>query len=187
MTNRALTTDSPVGKPQLPASLVSILEKETAPDIPWSPPPAVWIDRNREALQTALRALQAAMRPAPPKFIRRILAILAETKIARDGTKAEWAVRSEEYMRLLGSYPADIWQDAADQHSLESKWFPDVSELNAIMSPKMLVRRRQARKLEAMLNGAGCEPVVFTNEDRKRVAGKLRSLREAMKSEEFGR
>ena len=138
-------------KPRLPPYLAAILDREPAPDLGWQVPADTWIDRHEPALRTALAALRAALTPAGEGFIREKLAVLATYKGSRAGVPAEWELRRIEYVRLLGHYPADIWQDALDEHTLGSRWFPDVSELNDLMHPKLAERCRQVERLEAML------------------------------------
>lgn len=76
---------------------------------------------------------------------------MASYKGSRAGVAAEWKIRGSEYVRLIGHYPADIWQEALDEWTLGSKWFPDISEINDLMHPRLQERRRYAERLEAML------------------------------------
>lgn len=139
-------------KPQLPAYLAAILDREPAPDVGWQAPADGWIERNEQALRKALADLKAGLRPADEAFIREKLAVLATYKGSRAGVPAEWKLRGREYVRLLGHYPADILEDALDEWALGSPWFPDLSELNDLMHPKLMERRRRVERIEAMLN-----------------------------------
>ena len=146
----AVTTLRPA-KPRLPAALAAILDREPAPDVGWQAPSDQWIKRHEQALRTAFADLQAALRPADETFIREKLAVLATYKGSRAGVPAEWELRRREYVRLLGHYPADIWEGALDEWMLGSRWFPDLSELNELMHPKLIERRRYVELIEAML------------------------------------
>jgi hypothetical protein len=132
----------------------------------WQVPADTWIDRHEPALRTALAALRAALTPAGEGFIREKLAVLATYKGSRAGVPAEWELRRIEYVRLLGHYPADIWQDALDEYTLDSRWFPDLSELNDLMHPKLAERRCRVERIEAMLKR---EPVCTVWRDKEQM------------------
>ena len=141
---------SPPVKPQLPGYLIEILDDEH-PDIGWRSPGEDRIKRHGHAMRAALAALQRALAPAPERFIREKLAALATYKGSRAGVPAEWKLRTAEYLRLLGHYPADIWQDALDEWTLGNRFFPDLSEINELMLPRLQERRRYVERLKAML------------------------------------
>jgi hypothetical protein len=134
----------------LPGSLVTVLDG-AHPDIGWRQPDEDWIAKHRDALQEALATLKRALAPAPEDFIRERLAVLATYKGSRAGHPAEWKLRAAEYLRLLAHYPADIWQVACDEWALGNRYFPDLSELNELMLPRLQERRRHVERLEAML------------------------------------
>ena len=146
-----ISAASPPAKPLLPASLVEVLDREAHPDTGWRIPDEDWIESHRGALRKALVALQHALAPAPEAFIRDRLATLATYKGSRAGVPAEWKIRAAEYLRLLGHYPPDIWQDALDQWTLANRFFPDLSELNELMLPMLQNRRRHIERIEALL------------------------------------
>ena len=131
--------------------MAAILDREPAPDVGWQVPADTWIERHEQTLRKALADLQAALTPADEGFIREKLAVLATYKGSRAGVPAEWELRRREYVRLLDHYPADIWQDALDEWALGSRWFPDLSELNELMNPKLIERRIRVERLVAML------------------------------------
>ncbi|MCH7707040.1 MAG: ERAP1-like C-terminal domain-containing protein [Myxococcales bacterium] len=133
------------------------MDREPAPDVGWQVPADTWIERHEQTLRKALADLQAALTPADEGFIREKLAVLATYKGSRAGVPAEWELRRREYVRLLDHYPADIWQDALDEWALGSRWFPDLSELNELMNPKLI-----ERSLELSLTGAvATQDVIF--------------------------
>ncbi len=138
-------------KPVLPGYLAAILDREAAPDIGWQAPSEAWVAQREPALRTALDALKAALAPADEGFVREKLAVLGAYKGAPAGVAAEWKLRGHEYVRLLGHNPPDIWEDALDEWTLGSRWFPDTSDLNAIMHPRLMERRLRVERLEAML------------------------------------
>ncbi len=135
----------------LPGYLAAILDREAAPDIGWQAPSEAWVAQHEPALRTALDALKAALAPADEGFVREKLAVLGAYKGAPAGVAAEWKLRGHEYVRLLGHHPNDIWEDALDEWTLGSRWFPDTSDLNAIMHPRLMERRLRVERLEAML------------------------------------
>ena len=138
-------------KPVLPGYLAAILDREAAPDIGWQAPSEAWVAQREPALRTALDALKAALAPADEGFVREKLAVLGAYKGAPAGVAAEWKLRGHEYVRLLGHHPADFWEDALDEWTLGSRWFPDTSDLNEIMHPRLMERRLRVERLEAML------------------------------------
>ncbi len=68
---------------------------------------------------------------------------------------------------------------------LESKWFPDISELNNLMRPKLSERQNQIERLARMLKPAiGHDDSPLSDEQRMRMAGRLRRLGEHLGSGE---
>ena len=148
--NATISAGSPPAKPLLPGYLIAILDDEH-PDVGWRTPGEDQIKRHGVAMREALATLRRALAPAPERFIREKLATLATYKGSRAGVAAEWKLRAAEYLRLLGHFPADIWQDALDEWTLGNRFFPDLSELNDLMRPRLQERRRYVERLEVML------------------------------------
>lgn len=145
-------------------------------DNDWSPPPALWCERNRPAVREWLAEFLVAYQPAPEDFVRELLAGLAMRKAAKAGAAGEWKWRAREYVRLLGHYPADIWQRAVDVWSLSSPFFPDDSDLYALMRPLLAERKRDIERLEALLRPRLKERPPPSPEERARGRKGLRKL-----------
>ncbi len=79
-------------KPQLPAFLAAILDREPAPDVGWQVPADTWIERHEQALLEALAALRAALTPADEGLIREKLAVILH-RMWRDGTGFIWSTK----------------------------------------------------------------------------------------------
>lgn len=150
----------------------------------WSPPSRPWCTEHKRAIKEALGSLEVCCAAAPEPFVRELLARCAEVKHSREGSPAEWSVRIAEYLRLLGHYPADIWQAAVDGHMLASRFFPDISELETRMAPAMTDRRLGIDRLEAMLapRPALPPPPSETPEQRAAMTLKLKRLSSLMSS-----
>lgn len=59
-----------------------------------------------------------------------------------------------EYARLLGHHAADVWAQAVDawlRTPDRGRWFPTISELEALMAPPTAERRKQLVRCKAML------------------------------------
>lgn len=170
---------SAAAKPQLPGFLVTAIDPDDArvwADLGWQAPKPEFCSRHKLAIKEALASLAVHCEPAPEPFVRTLLARCAQVKYSRDGTPAEWELRAAEYLRLLGHYPADIWQTAVDGHMLASRFFPDISELEERMAPELTRRRVGMERLEAMRRPAIAAPLPTTPEEREAMQVKLRRL-----------
>ncbi len=182
LATRAATAPTGVSaavKPRLPGFLVAALDPDNArvwPDLGWQAPAPAFCAKHRLAIKEALASLTVHCTPAPEPFIRGLLARCAQVKFSRDGTPAEWELRAAEYLRLLGHYPADIWQAAVDGHMLASRFFPDISELQERMAPELTRRRLGIERLEAMQRPAIAPSAEITSEERTVMTVKLRRL-----------
>lgn len=79
---------------------------------------------------------------------------LAQLTARREGTPTTWAVIAAEYARLLGHHPSDIWAQAVDawlRMPDRGRWFPSISELEALMAPPTSTRKKQLVRCKAML------------------------------------
>ncbi len=146
------------------------------PDLGWQAPKPEFCTRHKLAIKQALASLTVHCEPAPVPFVRDLLARCAQVKYSRDGTPAEWEMRAAEYLRLLGHYPADIWQAAVDGHMLASRFFPDISELEERMAPELTRRHIGMERLEAMQRPAIAAPALPTPQEREAMQVKLRRL-----------
>ncbi len=171
---------SAAAKPRLPGFLVKAIDPDdrraSALIHPWQPPAPEFCARHKLAINEALASLTVHCERAPERFVLDLLARCAQVKFTRDGTPAEWEMRAAEYLRLLGHYPADIWQAAVDGHMLSSRFFPDISELEERMAPELSRRLLGIKRLEAMQRPAIAPPPEPTPEERKAVTAGLRRL-----------
>ncbi len=175
----ATPTVSAAARPRLPGFLVAAIDPDDArvwPDLGWKAPAPEFCARHKLAIKEALASLKVHCTPAPEPFVLDLLARCAQVKFTRDGTPAEWELRAAEYLRLLGHYPADIWQAAVDGHMLASRFFPDISELEERMAPELNRRRVGIERLEAMRVPRLAPPAPPTAEEREVVKTKLGRL-----------
>lgn len=115
-------------------------------------------------IRSALADFEAVNAPAPAGIMDRCLASLALgcAPRSKDGeTETTWRARAVEYKRILGEFPADIWQQACDEWmtSGESgRWYPTIAELHAIMKAKASQRERYRQRLARMRDLATAKP-----------------------------
>lgn len=126
---------------------------------------SVWSAPDRlpplRELQDARRDLEAALTGASAIEIGRHIDRLAQLTARREGTPTTWAVIAAEYARLLGHHPADIWAASVDawlRTPDRGRWFPSISELEALMAPLTAQRKTQLVRCKAMLARAGVAP-----------------------------
>ncbi len=116
----------------------------------WTPPAGAV---SVQAVRQALSDLKLHMQPALKPEVARELGRLQVLTVTRDGDKTDWTVRAAEYNRLLGHYPADIWQDSVDEwlkNPEQGKWFPTIADLTGLMGKRMYERRLMIDRLEKM-------------------------------------
>lgn len=121
----------------------------------WVAPPASAAPAH--IVRQALSDLKLHMQPALKPEVARELGRLQVLTVTRDGDKTDWAVRAAEYNRLLGHYPADIWQDSVDEwlkNPEQGKWFPTIADLTGLMGKRMYERRLMIDRLEKMAKPA---------------------------------
>ena len=183
----------PEASPQLPPYLESILSDghhgprgAGDPYSVWTPPSPEWIDCHRSELERALDALRANLAPAPAGVVCELLARLAVLKGSPERGQTEWKLIANEYLRLLGHYPEDIWLSACDEIALSKKFFPDISETNALMAPKLRQRRQQIARLEQTLVSEG-DDNRGSGTERQAIARGFTALSQLLKSGELGR
>lgn len=123
----------------------------TVGEVSWSAP-----DRLPPGgeLREARRQLEAGLIGASSVEIGRHIDRLAQLTARREGTPTTWAVIAAEYARLLGHHAADIWARAVDawlRTPDRGRWFPSISELEALMAPLTSERKKQLVRCKAML------------------------------------
>lgn len=130
----------------------------TTDETVWSAPDR--LPPTRE-LQDARQQLEAGLAGATAIEIGRHIDRLAQLTARREGTPTTWAVIAAEYARLLGHHPSDIWAASVDawlRTPDRGRWFPSISELEALMAPMTAQRRTQLVRCKAMLARAGISP-----------------------------
>lgn len=162
--NRAVATrdhnGSEISRPVVPRDIARLiadpytLDGMAAPGA-WRVPDVV---PDRKRLEETLAALRQHMVPAAPEWIKSCLMRLAvmthiegHKELTPHQKQQYWKASAEEYIRLLGKYPADIWAAATDEAILQRPFFPKPAVLNALMQPKLARRAEAIWRIERML------------------------------------
>lgn len=146
-------------RPRVPALIAQAIADpyrldDGSPSAAWETPAKL---PEAGAMEAALASLRAGMRPATPAWIAACLTRIAGLTNHRDASRTEWKARTEEYVRLLGHVPPDIWWRCADQAILASKFFPTIAELNKLMTPELERRGTAIWRLQTLLHKAQAE------------------------------
>lgn len=162
----------------MPASLERLTDDPTDHEgrpLPWSPPQIVPPVRE---IRDGLGTLRINLTPAVDRHIAECLARMALVMRAKDGSAAEWKARSGEYIRILGGYPADLWNEVCDTLIGESPFFPTPADLKTRLDAALSLRHRRIKRLEAMIE----QPATVNNFEPKEPRPKrLRAVVEAWK------
>ena len=147
----------------MPESLRRLTDDNEYADAGWIEPTPSQCRALAARASSALVLLEESFQPADDVTMSRCLASIALTCAPRAGgaeTESTWRARAHEYKRLLGEFPADIWQKACDAWSTtEGKvFYPTTAELHALMQRFAEERRRRIRRLKRMLELAKPKP-----------------------------
>jgi hypothetical protein len=154
---------------------------ERSDGLPVALPEWRWIQANRHDVVDAVASLRVHLEPAPQPFIRQLLARLFVVCKAPSGASSDEArIRTAEMLRLLGHYPADIWQEAADDWMRSSGWYPTVADLEAIMRPLLGERTRMLSRGEDILAARKPDRPQLSGDEKLRVDGKIARFKETL-------
>ena len=138
----------------------------------WEPPKTI-SPREREELAAAIRALRSSLVPADPLVTMECLTRLkVHATKAPEKSEAEWRLIFRDYARDLAEFPADIIHDGCETYRKTTPWWPHVSDLLALMEPKLAERRDMLARAEKLAAGGPEKPsrYVAGPEERKRIA-----------------
>ena len=120
----------------------------------WEPP--AWVPSSiKKLIPSALAQLDRALTPAPRDEI-----IAELTRIGfhfwADRPKSSWTVVLNDYARLLGDVPLDIFRAALDAYLLAhgGEWFPKLSQIMDHVRPLLAARQIMRRRLQDLEKAA---------------------------------
>lgn len=127
-----------------------------------------------DQLRDAARTVEATMVPAPEALIRECLAGLVMTMAIDRRSDVSVEMFADKAVELLGTYPADIWVEAANECLLALDWFPTIRQLRDRLAPGMTRRRRLFDRFQRMADAARPEPRIKPGDEAARAAAVAR-------------
>lgn len=179
-----------VTRPSVPQQVAKLLADPYTLD--GMPEPGAWrvpaVIPDRKLLENIKNDLTKHMAPAGAEWIKGCLSRLAELThvkgqhdLSKQEKKQYWKAKAEEYIRLLGKFPPDIWVRCTDQAILKDRFFPQPADLYALMQPELDRRIQAIWRIEQMLKA----PEAKAEKPKDPLPVRLRTIIKAFKNSSF--
>lgn len=147
------------------------------------PDPGAWtlpaVIPDRKLLEGVRDSLKAHMAGSSPEWIAACLVRLAalthiegHKDLTPRAKELFWKAKAEEYIRLLGKFPPDIWARCTDQAVLKDRFFPQPADLHALMEVEMGRRVSALWRIEQMLKA----PEKTSDQPKEALPDRLRGI-----------
>ena len=115
----------------------------------WTPPARLSSERA-EGVSQAIAAHEAALMPAEPDDLRRVLSRLAMSCQMEDISAQVWSIRLSDFIEDVGHVPLDLVADACTQWRRTRKFWPVVADFLALIESELKARRRTMERLKVL-------------------------------------